>query len=194
MAGAGLFLVAVPMACGLRFVISPDERNHYAARGFYAATEIRQRRRARRTRFCHARRVGAARRDLACLAAPPARLARQDGGHPLGLWRNGAQNCAGRNRAPPRPTSGGTKARRRLSRAGGLRFEAGRIHRASDQPRLDARHRAGLCQKIGNRKSEIGNRHRPFPFQRLGQGQLLAEGPPDSRNGGAAAPQRDLPG
>ena len=55
-----------------------------------------------------------------------------------------------------------------------------RVHHLSDQPRLDARHRAGLCQKVGMRKAESGNGNCAFPFQRLGQGQLLAEGPQNS--------------
>jgi len=50
------------------------------------------------------------------------------------------------------------------------------VRHASDQSRLDARHRAGLCQKSGKRKAEGGNGDCPLPFQWLGQIRQLAQG------------------
>src|ERR1017187_2086265 len=101
----------------LHFGISQRPANGYAPHASYAATENhrrRDRRRlalarpARRTRLRHARRMGAARDDVARLAAPSGRLARQNGSHPLGLWRNRAPSC---------PASGGAETRRQLSQA-----------------------------------------------------------------------------
>ena len=90
------------------------------------------------------------------------RLAGQDRRHPLGLWRNGAQNFAGRTRADSRPAPGRAKTCRQLFETRGLRFETGRICRASDQSRLDARQRADIRQK---RRSEHpkANIQNPIP-------------------------------
>ena len=44
--------------------------------------------------------------------------------------------------------------------------------------------------KVQSPKSKVGNGDRKFPFQRVGQGQSLAEGSQDSRNGVAPARQK----
>ena len=100
---------------------------------------------ARRARLLHAGRMGAARGDLAGLAAQPDRLARQARHHPLGLRRDGAQDRPRRERAHPRRLRGRGKARPGSAWLAPARaLSTRRVRPAPHQPGLDARQRADL--------------------------------------------------
>src|SRR4051812_37497799 len=87
-------------------------------------------------------RMGGARSDLAGMASQCHGLARKIRSDPVGLWRDGAEDLRGRKSPHPGQARGGRKSRAQDFETRRLRPEENHVRDASDQSRLDARHRA----------------------------------------------------